>query len=143
MPEDLLHLNLAQPVIDNIIEMKQFLHIVALFSALAAAKPLDTIHSLSNRRQNDNWTVGQTVRTTSGPVQGHAAPDASQVSEYLGIPFAQPPTGSLRFEPPLAFNGSSAINGTDYVSLQSIYILLVTPAVVDLYHLVCFHCRND
>lgn len=82
--------------------MKQFLPILTLFSALAAAQPLSAVRSLSDRRKNDSWNIGQTVSTTSGPVQGHAASDASQVSEYLGIPFAQPPTGRLRFEPPVA-----------------------------------------
>ncbi|KAH9216473.1 carboxylesterase [Leptodontidium sp. 2 PMI_412] len=91
--------------------MKQFLQTVAVFSALVAAKPLRNFRS---RGCNDTWTVGQTVNTTSGPIQGHAASEALEVSEYLGIPFAQPPTGSLRFQPPVAFNGSSIINGTDF-----------------------------
>lgn len=120
-PGNLVHLSFTQPVIDNVIEMKQFLQIVTLFSALAATKPLHSIQSFSNRRHNGNWTIGQTVSATSGPVQGHAASNASQVSEYLGIPFAQPPTGSLRFEPPVAYNGTSTINGTNYVSLQSVF----------------------
>lgn len=101
--------------------MKRFLQSLTLFSALAAAHPLSATRSLINHRKNDTWVIGQTVSTTSGPVQGHAASDASQVSEYLGIPFAQPPTGRLRFEPPVAYNGSSTINGTDYVSLQSVF----------------------
>jgi hypothetical protein len=63
-----------------------------------------------------NWTVGQTVQTTSGPVNGHAASNDPQVSEYLGIPFAQPPIGDLRFAPPQKYSGNSTINGTNYVS---------------------------
>lgn len=107
----------------DIIEMKQFLQSLALFSALAAAHPLSATRSFINHRKNDTWVVGQTVSTTSGPVQGHAASEASEVSEYLGIPFAQPPTGRLRFEPPVAYNGSSTINGTDYVSPQPVFYL--------------------
>ena len=93
--------------------MKHFLQTISVFLALAAAKPLDSIRS---RACDDVWTVGKTVYTTSGAVQGHPAPEAREVSEYLGIPFAQPPTGSLRFQPPLAHNKSSIVNGTDYVS---------------------------
>ncbi|OLN86960.1 Cholinesterase 3 [Colletotrichum chlorophyti] len=60
------------------------------------------------------WTVGQSVETTSGIVQGHAASSAVQVSEYLGIPYAQPPIGVLRFQPPTRFAGSGTINGSAF-----------------------------
>jgi carboxylesterase family protein len=60
--------------------------------------------------------VGRTVKTDSGPVQGHPASGAPLVSEYLGIPYAQPPVGDLRFQPPVAFEGSSVINGSNFVS---------------------------
>lgn len=63
-----------------------------------------------------NWTVGQAVKTTSGRVFGHAASNSDQVSAYLGIPYAVPPIGALRFQPPIAYNGSLAIDGSDFVS---------------------------
>ena len=68
----------------------------------------------------ENYTVGQTVDTSSGPVAGHAATTAgySEVSEYLGIPFGQPPVGALRFAAPAKFTGSSLINGSEYVGFQ-------------------------
>jgi cholinesterase len=61
-----------------------------------------------------NWTIGQTVSTSSGPVEGHAADNDQGVSEYLGIPYAQPPVGELRFQPPVTFNGTKTINGTNF-----------------------------
>jgi cholinesterase len=64
---------------------------------------------------SSNWTVGQTVQTGSGPVSGHAATNQSGVSEYLGIPFAQPPVGDLRWEAPVKYTGSSPLNGSQFV----------------------------
>ena len=43
-----------------------------------------------------------TVHTTNGPITGHVAPNTSStcVIEYLGIPYAKPPVGELRFAVP-------------------------------------------
>ena len=60
--------------------------------------------------------VGGTVNTSSGPVSGHAARNRTQVSEYLGIPYAQPPVGELRFAPPLPYASSAPFNASSYVS---------------------------
>jgi cholinesterase len=62
------------------------------------------------------WSIGQTVKTTSGPVNGHAASKATEVSTYLGIPFAQPPIGDLRFAPTQKYRGKTLISGANYVS---------------------------
>ena len=44
-----------------------------------------------------------TIRTVSGPVRGERLTDsAGKIHfQFLGIPFAQPPTGPRRFRPPL------------------------------------------
>jgi len=62
------------------------------------------------------WSVGQTVRTTSGLLHGQAAEGAPQVSEYLGIPYAKPPVGSLRFQPPQKYCSRKEFNATRFVS---------------------------
>lgn len=61
------------------------------------------------------FTVGQAVRTSSGSITGHPASSRPDVSEYLGIPFAKPPIGDLRFAAPEAYVGSGNINATVYV----------------------------
>ncbi|KAF7865532.1 uncharacterized protein EAF02_009955 [Botrytis sinoallii] len=54
------------------------------------------------------------VNTTSGQVAGHPSPKKPAVYEYLGIPFAQPPIGDLRFAPPQPFTGNESLNGTNF-----------------------------
>lgn len=78
---------------------------VALFPLLAG---LGTASGLIPRAGN------ATIPTTSGPVLGHVV---NNVNEYLGIRYAQAPTGSLRFEPPQRFNGTALINAQNFVSL--------------------------
>ncbi|KAJ0114230.1 carboxylesterase [Diaporthe amygdali] len=58
---------------------------VATFATFACAVPY------RSRGCDTTWTVGQAVDTSSGRIIGHAASNATEVSEYLGIPFAQPP----------------------------------------------------
>ena len=61
--------------------------------------------------------VGVTVQTTSGPVAGHPALNKTAVSEYLGIPYAQPPVRDLRFAPPQTYSSSKPLAGSSYVRL--------------------------
>ena len=42
------------------------------------------------------------VQTTSGPVCGIASTTVSRVNEWLGIAYAAPPVGNLRWQPPQA-----------------------------------------
>lgn len=77
---------------------------------------------------SSNFTVGQIVETSSGPISGHAATNYSEVSEYLGIPFAQPPVGDLRFAAPEKYTGSSLLSGAKYVSYFCQILMLNTSA---------------
>lgn len=51
--------------------------------------------------------AGLKVNTTNGLITGHPASNISTITEYLGIPYAQPPVGTLRFAPPEPYNGSA------------------------------------
>ena len=63
-----------------------------------------------------------TVQTANGPITGHPAVNRSNVAEFLGIPYAQPPIGSLRFAPPEPYNSSEEYIASDWVSLISCYL---------------------
>ena len=61
--------------------------------------------------------VGGPVQTTSGIIRGQASEGAPGVSEYLGIPYAKPPLGNLRFQPPQKLKSrKSSVNATRFVS---------------------------
>lgn len=77
--------------------------------------PRDDPYGLHPRQSQ--WAVGQAVQTVSGVVTGHGASNLSDVSEYLGIPYAQPPVGNLRFQPPATYNAAlDRINASTFVS---------------------------
>jgi para-nitrobenzyl esterase len=51
----------------------------------------------SSTRSGQASAPARVVRTADGPVQGKAA---GATAEYLGIPYAAPPAGALRWQPP-------------------------------------------
>jgi Carboxylesterase family len=58
--------------------------------------------------------AGAPVKTTSGVLTGTAGKSYGSVSAYLGVPFAQPPIGPLRFAAPVAYKSSAPHNATAY-----------------------------
>ncbi|KAG9662453.1 cholinesterase, partial [Aureobasidium melanogenum] len=58
--------------------------------------------------------VGSPINTASGLIIGHASRNRSQVSEYLGIPYAQPPLGRLRFAAPRKYNSANILNASSF-----------------------------
>jgi cholinesterase len=55
------------------------------------------------------------VETTNGKITGHDAPGMRNTIEFLGIPYAQPPVGQLRFAEPLPPKGKAAYIASDWV----------------------------
>lgn len=53
--------------------------------------------------------------TTNGQITGHLAPGMRNMVEFLGIPYAQPPVGNLRFAEPLPPKGKTAYVASDWV----------------------------
>jgi hypothetical protein len=63
------------------------------------------------------WIVGQVVQTTSGSVKGSRASAAElfDVSEYVGIPYAESTSGQNRFMAPVRLRANGTIDATTYV----------------------------
>ena len=57
------------------------------------------------------------ARLDSGLVRGRlvAAPGGGQVQQYLGIPFAKPPVGNLRFADPEPYGSYTDGRGTVFI----------------------------
>ncbi|RMZ40494.1 lipase/esterase [Aspergillus flavus] len=90
--------------------MARFWGSIASISLLATAFPV------WSQQVSKVQSVGASVWTSSGLIVGHAAPQRSNVSEYLGIPYATPPTGDLRFARPVAYHSNSTVRASAYVS---------------------------
>lgn len=61
-----------------------------------------------------SFVAGQnapTIDSKIGKITGAKCP-STNANQFLGVPFAQPPLGSLRFLPPKAYNGTGDIDAT-------------------------------
>jgi cholinesterase len=58
----------------------------------------------------------ETVETENGRITGHRSPNSKDVWEYLGIPYAQPPLGNLRFSAPQKYRGNGSYAASKFVS---------------------------
>jgi cholinesterase len=75
------------------------------FSFITILCILSSLFSFTIGQQK--WTVGQAVDTTSGKISGMASTKIPTVSQYLGIPFAQPPIGPNRWLKPQDYNSTA------------------------------------
>lgn len=81
---------------------------IMLFSAIYLSAILGLAHAGSASLQDT-----LTVNTTSGQLQGFVNQTAPDVRQFLGIPYASPPVGRLRFAPPEdAVRSQVTINAT-------------------------------
>lgn len=69
------------------------------------------------------------VKTSSGLIQGHENAVHPEVAEYLGVPFAAPPVGPLRFAPPKPYqpDPNAGVYEADHYQLSCIQ----APSVVN------------
>ncbi|KAH7397702.1 carboxylesterase [Cadophora sp. MPI-SDFR-AT-0126] len=90
------------------------MHLITFIATLLLSLTWAAPFSNESCSTEDDFTIGQMIETTSGPVTGHASTKFPEVSVYLGIPFGQAPVGHLRFAAPVKFVGSSPINGSAF-----------------------------
>jgi cholinesterase len=64
----------------------------------------------------------ETVETENGRIIGHRPAKVAAVWEYLGIPYAQPPLGDLRFAAPQKYQANGSYNADSFVSTRGIGI---------------------
>lgn len=79
------------------------------FQPQVTALVLGTVVTSSPVTTSIGCNIGQyiNVPTTNGLVTGHVPSNSECVVEFLGIPYAQPPVGQLRFEAPVKLNTTS------------------------------------
>jgi hypothetical protein len=63
---------------------------------------------------SQQWSVGQLVKTTSGEIKGHSSSWKPAVSEYLGVPYAQPPVGHLRWAAPKPLSSNKPLDAAKF-----------------------------
>ncbi|KAF2708538.1 carboxylesteras-like protein [Pleomassaria siparia CBS 279.74] len=56
----------------------------------------------------------ETVKTENGLITGHPSPNVNHVWEYLGVPYAQPPLGDLRFAAPQKYKANGSYNAAKF-----------------------------
>lgn len=92
-------------------------------AALAASVTLALVTTAACAPSNKGFKV----QTTNGPIQGHPAENRTDVNEFLGIPFAQPPVGDLRFAAPQEYEGKGLYVASEFVSLGAELHDIVVP----------------
>jgi cholinesterase len=96
---------------------------------------LTLVTSLGLTNGQTAWKIGEAVKTTSGTFIGQASKWQPAVSEYLGIPFAKPPAGDLRWAAPQAITDDTKVfNATKYV--RSNNYRSPEPVLIDILGLV-------
>lgn len=86
-----------------------------MIAAVILLLPLTVFASALWPRSADDSSAA-TVQTSQGSIIGHSASNRTEVNEFLGIPYAQPPVGSLRFAAPQRYTKHDTFEALNFVS---------------------------
>ena len=86
---------------------------MAQFSLLSCFV-LEILFHLSAAYKNHTGHAGLTVQTTSGTVIGITNATYPGVRRFLSIPYAAPPVGDLRWEPPQRYESKGVVHANSY-----------------------------
>jgi para-nitrobenzyl esterase len=86
---------------------------VVVTSTLALAAPVGIPGPNPDAPGQIKKANGPTINTTDGPVQGFVE---NGVNKFLGIPFAAPPVGDLRWKPPAPPAHHALLDATEFAS---------------------------
>ncbi|KAH8694081.1 para-nitrobenzyl esterase [Talaromyces proteolyticus] len=75
---------------------------------------------------------GPHVNTSSGPVVGFIDRSIPNVHQYLGVPYAEPPLGNLKFLPPKAKSPTKSITLANTMPPNCMYWLSKLPQLTDI-----------
>ncbi|KAK4042023.1 cholinesterase [Parachaetomium inaequale] len=96
-------------------DVTRWLYAALAATGLTAASPSESSDAAATRGCNKGRTNKLlTVPTSNGAVTGHIATETSCVLEYLGIPYAKPPVGELRFAAPQPIDRQSPYTAANF-----------------------------
>jgi para-nitrobenzyl esterase len=84
--------------------------VILMVTYLCSYLTTAAIRSIDDQK-NTILTDAPTIVTTSGQLQGLHVVKSRRIEgfQYLGVPYAEPPVGKLRFQKPQEFNGSKSL----------------------------------
>ncbi|OQN96764.1 hypothetical protein B0A48_17188 [Cryoendolithus antarcticus] len=92
--------------------------LVSALAAGAACAPTWPSHGKPEHGWPDHGWHGKgdglSIQTSSGLVHGFVNSTAPAVRQFLGVPYAEPPVGSLRFAPPVRKSSAGSIDATSW-----------------------------
>jgi hypothetical protein len=105
----------AQAFLDALTSFRDFSHLLDTRSEMYSLPIAITWLSACTVSSAALFSYFETINTTNGNVIGHRVATSGDVWEYLGIPYARPPLGPLRFAAPQRSNHTGTYNATSFV----------------------------
>ena len=108
MPPDLADIPKQVPItLLTMVSPRGLLWLLAVVGASSA-------HAIEHKKVKCDGGASLVAETTSARVQGFINGTTPNVRQWLGVPYAEPPVGDLRFEPPVRKRHAGPIDTTKW-----------------------------